>query len=194
MSRVAASWLNDLAIVVAGSAPLADLKAKVAGMSGLLAEDYPPEAFSRASLAHVARQCKFFPSYGELTEHLSAWWKDHRPEPRLAITATDERTRQDQHSADCAADWASITTAQLREKIANVRAIGQSGMRLSWGRVLSTAIHRHAPHLAGLIPPEWLPEGDPPPDPLRPEPDERPRSVYLTPEQLALLRKPKVPA
>jgi len=73
------AWLADLANLTAGTVPLPDAKAKIATIASGLAEEYPPAAFNRTSLLHVARQCKFFPSYGELTTHLTAWWNDNRP-------------------------------------------------------------------------------------------------------------------
>lgn len=87
--RAVVSWLNDLATLTAGNAPLADSRAKVAALTGMLATDYPPEAFSRASLRHVARECKFFPSYAELVAILDAYRRandalliPHEPPPR----------------------------------------------------------------------------------------------------------------
>jgi hypothetical protein len=72
-------WLTDLANLTAGNVPLPDAKTKIATTATALIEDYPPAAFTRESLMHVARQCKFFPSYSELCTHLAAWWRDHRP-------------------------------------------------------------------------------------------------------------------
>jgi hypothetical protein len=188
-------WLTDLANVTAGTAPLADAKTKIAAMALLLADEFPEAGtFSRRALASIAAECKFFPSYAELRKNLAEWWKANRPErPALPGPETDWRALQEQHSANCAADWAGITEGQLRDKIAVVRT-APPGMRRSLGQMLHGAISRHRSHLVGLVPPEWQPKPEPP-DPLRPEPDERPRSVYLTPEQLASLRaKPKVPA
>lgn len=80
MTEHVAVWLNDLAIITAGNAPLADSRAKVAALASMLATEFPPEAFCRDSLQHVAAECTFFPSYAELTRVLRGWLKD-QPSP-----------------------------------------------------------------------------------------------------------------
>jgi len=92
------TWLGDLANMTAGSVPLPDAKAKIASLASGLVEEYPPAAFTRQSLLTVARQCKFFPSYAELTSALTAWWNENRPVlPALPApyehVPTPERTR-----------------------------------------------------------------------------------------------------
>lgn len=59
----------------------------------MLTQRFTSKAFTKASLEHVAAQCtKGPPTYGEIVEHLSAWWKQHRPaQPRLP--APDEPVR-----------------------------------------------------------------------------------------------------
>ena len=47
----------------------------------LLQDEFPAAAFCQDSLAAVARQCQWFPSYAEVARHLSAWWREHRPSP-----------------------------------------------------------------------------------------------------------------
>jgi len=75
-------WLNDLTRLTAGSAPPADADERIAAYAGLLADNFPNETvFTRATLEHVAGQCRFFPSYGEVAQLLGAWWKEHRPTP-----------------------------------------------------------------------------------------------------------------
>lgn len=70
-----ARWITDLATLTAGNAPLADSKAKITALTGMLGEQYPPELFTRKSIEHVARECKFFPSYAELVASLDAYRK-----------------------------------------------------------------------------------------------------------------------
>jgi hypothetical protein len=77
--QIVAGWLSDLAGLCAGAQiPMADAKARLAAYTSLLAEDFSPTMFCRESLAYVARQCKFFPSYGEVSGYLSQWWKEGR--------------------------------------------------------------------------------------------------------------------
>jgi hypothetical protein len=49
-------WLNDLAVFVAGKAPLEDVKVKIAAMTGLLASKAPSEWFTPESLEFCACQ------------------------------------------------------------------------------------------------------------------------------------------
>lgn len=148
-ARIVAGWLNDLATLTAGTTPLADSKAKVAALTGMLAEQYPAQAFTRRSLEHVAAACTFFPSYGELNRILGAWWKDHRPQ-HPAVThnrsddfATEQRT----------ASWRNMTPDDVRAK---VRALDGHPMRRALGRVLAKGLEVNAPHLRPMLPPEFL--------------------------------------
>jgi hypothetical protein len=85
------SWLSDLATLTAGSAPVADAKVKIAALAGMLTTEFPPDAFTRDSLQHVARACTFFPSYAELTRALSGWWREHKSDVQAKIgTETSE--------------------------------------------------------------------------------------------------------
>ena len=62
---------------------------KLAAYVPMLLDRFPAEAFTAASLEHVAhRAVKGFPTYGELTEWLGAWWKEHRP-PLRALPPPD---------------------------------------------------------------------------------------------------------
>lgn len=78
--RMVGVWLNDLASLTAGTAPLADAKAKIAALAGVLSQDFPmPEAFCKASLYTISKQFTFFPSYGPLGKALERWWGENRP-------------------------------------------------------------------------------------------------------------------
>lgn len=81
-AQVVGGWLTDLHIAAAGAnATIEDRKAKVAALTGALLRDFPDVAavFCRESLHELAKRNKFFPSYAELNEQLSAWWERHRP-------------------------------------------------------------------------------------------------------------------
>lgn len=150
MNRVV-TWLNDLATLTAGTTPLADSKAKVAALASMLASEYPPEAFSRRSLEHIARQCTFFPSYGELARALSAWWQDNRP-PQQAVEY-DRFAVSDEETAARRASWVTISPEQVRAK---VRALDGHPMREALGKALATALFHNAPKHLGYLPPELL--------------------------------------
>ena len=74
----AAEWLAALGALTATNMPIAEGRARVAAYRAALASEFDPGAFCAASLRAVARGCKFFPSFGEVCEALSAWWRDHR--------------------------------------------------------------------------------------------------------------------
>jgi len=41
---------------------------------------FPDDAFTIASLEHVAGQCRHgVPTYADVRQHLANWWRDHRP-------------------------------------------------------------------------------------------------------------------
>jgi hypothetical protein len=155
--RVVAAWLADLANVTAGAAMLSDIKPRIGGLASLLAENYPADAFCRASLEHAARECKFFPSYAELCDILSPWWKEHRPTP-LAIagdqSASAEQAERERKDAE---SWRGMTAGDVRAK---VRALDGHPFRAMFGRILATAVRRHAPEHLGLLPPEFLAAND----------------------------------
>ncbi|HTO99800.1 MAG TPA: hypothetical protein VMJ64_00375, partial [Anaerolineales bacterium] len=78
-------WLASLGTLCAGAMPLEEAQARVAAFASMLCEQYGGEAFTQASLQTVARGCRFFPSYGELCEALSAWLKENPPPRHTAI-------------------------------------------------------------------------------------------------------------
>ena len=149
------SWLNDLANLTAGPTPLADSKPKIATLAAALGEEFPSAAFNRNSLLAVARACKFFPSYSEICEVLSPWWKDHRPTP-IAITKAhrsdaDQQLERDREVTESFPN----TAAEVRAKIRETR---NGFMPHLIGHWYATAIAKHRPQFLGLLPPEWLKE------------------------------------
>jgi hypothetical protein len=79
-------WLKALGTLTVGNANAAEADARLNAYAPLLMSRFDAAAFTAESLEHVAGNCKFFPAYGELVEHLAAWWKENRPrETRLAI-------------------------------------------------------------------------------------------------------------
>lgn len=81
-------WTIALGILTAGNMTRADAEMKLRAYVPLLQDNFPPAAFTQDSLHHVARQCKWFPSYAEVVEHLGSWWKEHRP-PLRALPPPD---------------------------------------------------------------------------------------------------------
>ena len=75
-------WCISLGVLTAISMSRQEAELKLGAFMPLLMKEFPDEAFTADSLAHVARQCaRGFPSYGELVSHLSAWWRENRPKP-----------------------------------------------------------------------------------------------------------------
>jgi hypothetical protein len=90
---VARDWLKGLGVLTAGTMPRREGEDRLAAYAPLLAAEFPREAFVPASLSAIAKQCKFFPNYGEVATLLSAWWKENRPIPRqIAAPIPEPRT------------------------------------------------------------------------------------------------------
>ena len=178
-------WLAMLAKLVAPMDPATAGKA-LADMLPWL-RHLPDAAFTMTSLEAVAKQCKRVPVYGELREHLSAWWNEHRP-PLPALHGPDAwQQRIDQQHANAQESWDRMTPADIREHIRTADSMPNNGMRKSWRGFLTTAVARHAPQHLGLLPPSWLEEEN---EMIKHVPNTaRPKPSYLTPEQLAALKR-----
>jgi hypothetical protein len=177
-------WLAMLAKLVAPMDPATAGKA----LSDMLPwlRHLPDAAFTMASLEAVAKQCKRVPVYGELREHLFAWWNDNRP-PQPAIHGPDAWQQRITREHDTAQEsWDSVTPADIRGHILTADAAPNGGMRKAMRGILSTAVARHAPQHLGMLPPSWLEDDE---TITRAEPATRPKPAYLTPEQLAALKR-----
>ena len=75
--------------------------------------------------------------------------------PRRFIYRTPEEQLQDleQLRLNAEASWSGITELQLRRKL---RDLDGHPMRPILGRMLATALRRHAPQLLPHLPPEFL--------------------------------------
>jgi hypothetical protein len=159
------SWLNDLNDLTAGARPLADSKRKIAALASALFDDFPPAAFTRQSLLVVSRAYKFFPSYAEICEVLSPWWKDHRPAP-VAIAAPDQSASAQQRERDREnrESWEGITAAQVRAHIRDLADFAPTDMAIAHRGILAHALANRAPQHLGLLPPAWLNDLTEPPE------------------------------
>lgn len=80
--NVVRQWCLSLGVLSAVSVSRQEAEMKLAAYVPLLMERFPDVAFTTASLEHVAaRAVKGFPTYGELADWLSEWWREHRPRP-----------------------------------------------------------------------------------------------------------------
>lgn len=80
--RVVREWCISLGVLTAVSMTRHDAEMKLAAYVPMLMRDFPDAAFNAGSLHAVARQCgKGFPTYPELADRLSAWWRAARPAP-----------------------------------------------------------------------------------------------------------------
>lgn len=68
-----------------------EIEAKVGAFLPMLQSRFPPAAFTPASLEYCAARARYL-TYAELADHLSAWWREHRPQPpRLVAPATERQ-------------------------------------------------------------------------------------------------------
>jgi len=77
--EVVRDWLKGLGTLTAAAMSVEEAVAKLNAFGPFLAEDFADAAFTAASLKAVARQCRYFPTYGELAPLLQAWWDESRP-------------------------------------------------------------------------------------------------------------------
>ena len=90
----------------------------VEAVAPMLAMRFADTAFSAASLEHVAAQCKYLPTYGEIVPLLRDWWRAHGPKPQ-ALPAPEPIRQRDE------------PTAEEREHVARVTAETIAALRSS---------------------------------------------------------------
>ena len=132
---------------------------KLAAYAGLLADEFGPEAFTKASLHLVAEQQEFFPAYATLRPLLAGYLTSQRTIPPPASDAMhallEARQAQEQRDAEVRTDWAD--PFKVRESAAKIG--DDHPMRERLGRMLAALVKRHAPQNLGLLRPEWLEQG-----------------------------------
>jgi hypothetical protein len=155
-AAVARDWLKALAVLCANNVTQSELVGKLNAYAPMLAQEFSDGAFSAASLAAIGRKFTFFPSFAELTEALSSWWQEHRPNhvPRIAADQ-DATIRQREIERNVRVSWETVSAADVRAKI---RAVRDSPLQLSLGAFLAAALRKHAPQHLALLPPAWLKE------------------------------------
>jgi len=72
-------WLIQLGKLTATNISSDEASDYIDATLPMLEMRFPPAAFTLESLEHVAAQCKYLPTYGEIREHLSDWWRQRRP-------------------------------------------------------------------------------------------------------------------
>lgn len=97
-------WLRSLGVLCAGTMTADEARTRCAAYSGMIAAEFPVAAFTLKSLEAVARECRFFPSYGELVDHLGKFWRDHKP-PVLALASSSQRESFTASDASWLATW-----------------------------------------------------------------------------------------
>jgi hypothetical protein len=127
-------WLRSLGVLCAGTMTAEDAKMRCAAYADLVSAEFPVTAFTRKSLEHVASKCKFFPSYGELVQHLGEIWRENLPAhvrlggsldvPSLAAPkyepsedeVADVRAKVDAFKAEMAAKPSPIGEAKIKPR------------------------------------------------------------------------------
>jgi hypothetical protein len=141
-------WLSRLGVCCVFRGTPDDARMKLAVMAPMLAEDFPPEAFTDASLHAMACRFKFFPSYAELRDNLSTWRRgEAMKRPALAPAKPDATAERARIEAERRAEWGDLDA--LRASIRKAEAAGPlRGVHL---RMIRGAVARYAPqHLAEL--------------------------------------------
>jgi len=76
-------WLIDLGRLTAARSSHDEAADFIETSTPMLAMRFPDEVFNPASLEHVAAECKYLPTYGEVTALLRHWRSLYRP-PKVA--------------------------------------------------------------------------------------------------------------
>ena len=115
-----AQWLSMLAKLTSPMESSAAAQAFAAYVPML--QQFPPEAFTIASLEHVAANCRHgVPTYADLREHLSAWWRDNRPRPTaLAAPLPEPRGAPTDEERAYVRNLVTNLTAELHANYAEV--------------------------------------------------------------------------
>lgn len=77
--RIITGWLNGLAELTRHGSEGRPSDTKLALYATMLGQDFPPGAFTTASLQHAAVGHDFWPSYDAIRVKVSEWWRDNRP-------------------------------------------------------------------------------------------------------------------
>jgi hypothetical protein len=139
-------WLSQLSVRISPALNKRELAGRVSVLAVDLAELFPPDAFTRASMLHVGAQCRFWPNLAELADALRPWWLENRPY-RPGLPAPVEPMRPPPTAEERAAihDLVDSITSELLAQAANREA-------------LHAARNPPKPRLAATTSPELLAE------------------------------------
>ena len=144
-------WLKALGSLAASTLTAKEFDARISAYVPLLAADFPMAAFGPVSLAVVARHCKFFPSYAEICEVLSPWWRENRPAPVVNALHSPNGRTHDEWREIAEQSWRDITAAEVRAKIVEIQRAGAGSA--AFARISAHAVTTHAPHHTGILAP-----------------------------------------
>lgn len=206
--RQVADWLLALAPLVAASMPAADARERVKAYVPNLVDRFDSRDFNGSSREFVARNCRFFPSYGELCQLLDKW---PRPAAKplvatpvdVGLDATDRAWIEFWHRrrAEIFGQQSGWKWGSREADLANVESLIRQQSFKAW-RVLFDPQHaehqapseREGAYVSDVVQTWRDRKRDLEPKPPNPEhrlPDdapERPKPAYLSPEVLAQRR------
>jgi len=112
-------WLVSLGRLTAVKTTSDEAAEFVDTRTPMLAMRFSDGAFTATSLEAVAAQCKYLPTYGELAEMLSRWWRTNRPMPTAIAAPEPIRQRAEPTPEERAhvARVAAETIAALRSSV-----------------------------------------------------------------------------
>lgn len=88
-------WLTQLGRLTSAKIEAEEVANYLDAFTPMLAERFDDSAFSVKSLEHVAAQCRYLPTYGELVPLLTTWVRQHRETQRmLALPAPAPEARE----------------------------------------------------------------------------------------------------
>jgi hypothetical protein len=95
-------WLVRLGRFTVSSISSDEAAAFVADMAPMLAERFSDASFTPRSLEHVAAECKYLPTYGEIVAHLRTFVEQREHE---TASVTDQRDGLTDENRSCVRNW-----------------------------------------------------------------------------------------
>lgn len=192
--RQVADWLLALAPLVAATMPANEARERVKAYVPELVARFDSRDFDASSREFVARNCRFFPSYGELCELLDKWprpaEKPQHTGPEAAdLTAMDRSWIEFWHRrrAELFAKQDGFKWGSREADLENLASLIRAQSRKAWAVISGVPEVEQAPpserelaYVASVVRPMAKAISTH---------EERPRPAYLRPEVLAQARK-----
>lgn len=130
-------WLGGLGTLTAGTMSAEEARAKAGAYASLMGS-WPEWVFCKAALEYVARECKFFPAYSEVSTHLATWMRHNRPDQRaIGQDKPDGWNETDEV-------WYRYWMRRRGENFAPIPALSKPPGGVSWRYHVASLVRTHS--------------------------------------------------